>query len=83
MTLLIGIWGSGFEKVRAAYYFFFFTFLGSFLFILAIFLVDAYVGTTSFLVFLNVRLPWDLQLIIFFCFFLGFAVKIPLFPLHT
>jgi NADH-quinone oxidoreductase subunit M len=54
MFFIIGIWGSGFARIRAAYFFFFFTFVGSLFFILAIFILFLNTGTTNFLVILNI-----------------------------
>jgi NADH-quinone oxidoreductase subunit M len=53
MFFVIGIWGSGYERIRAAYYFFFFTSVGSLFFLLAILVVYVHAGTTSFYVVLN------------------------------
>ena len=53
MFLIIGIWGSGYERIRAAYYFFFFTMVGSLFFLAAIFVVYNITGTTLFYVILN------------------------------
>jgi NADH:ubiquinone oxidoreductase subunit 4 (subunit M) len=53
MFFVIGIWGSGYERIRAAYYFFFFTSVGSLFFLLAILVVYSHTGSTSFYVVLN------------------------------
>ena len=53
MFFIIGIWGSGRERIKAAYYFFFFTLVGSLFFVLAIFVVYTITGSTLFLVVLN------------------------------
>ena len=82
MFLLIGIWGSREEKVRASFYFFFYTLLGSVFMLLGIFQLYNQVGTTDYLVLLNVDLPERTQLWIFIGFFLSLAVKIPKVPFH-
>lgn len=53
MFFIIGIWGSGYERIRAAYYFFFFTLVGSLFFLLAIFVVFTVTGSTLFSIALN------------------------------
>jgi NADH:ubiquinone oxidoreductase subunit 4 (subunit M) len=53
MFLIIGIWGSGYERIKAAYYFFFFTLVGSSFFLVAIFVIYSITGTTLFYVILN------------------------------
>jgi NADH-quinone oxidoreductase subunit M len=83
MFFIIGVWGSGKERIRAAYYFFFFTLVGSFLFLLAIFVVYTTTGTTLFCIILNSEYSETVELFLFFALGLGFAVKVPMFPFHT
>ena len=84
MFLVIGIWGSGYERVRAAYLFFFFTSVGSVFFLLAIFVVYLITGSTLFYVILNADyIDWRVEFFLFFSLGAGFADKIPVFPLHT
>src|SRR3990167_4129981 len=82
MYLIIGIWGSE-NRVYAAIKFFLYTFFGSVL-MLASFL---YMGnlTHSFKIITFYALPLSMpaQTLIFIAFFLGFAIKIPMFPVHT
>ncbi len=82
MYLIIGIWGSD-NRVYAAIKFFLYTFLGSVL-MLAAFLYLGY-GPSSFNIetLYAVRLNMTAQTLIFIAFFLGFAIKIPMFPVHT
>lgn len=61
MFLLIGIWGSREEKVRASYYFFFYTFLGSVFMLLGIFKLYKNAGTTDYLTLLNTELALSTQ----------------------
>jgi NADH-quinone oxidoreductase subunit M len=82
MYLLIGIWGHE-NRVYAAIKFFLYTFLGSVL-MLAAFLYLGYVaGTFNIDALYAVKLSMTAQTLIFIAFFLGFAIKIPMFPVHT
>ena len=82
MYLIIGIWGSS-NRVYAAIKFFLYTFLGSVL-MLASFLYMGYLaGTFSIEAFYALKLSMSAQTLIFIAFFLGFAIKIPMFPVHT
>jgi NADH-quinone oxidoreductase subunit M len=82
MYLIIGIWGSD-NRVYAAIKFFLYTFLGSVL-MLASFLYMGYIaGTFSIESFYAIKLSMTAQTLIFIAFFLGFAIKIPMFPVHT
>lgn len=82
MYLIIGIWGSD-NRVYAAIKFFLYTFLGSVL-MLASFLYLGYsTGTFNIESFYSIRLGMMPQTLIFIAFFLGFAIKIPMFPVHT
>jgi NADH-quinone oxidoreductase subunit M len=82
MYLIIGIWGSE-NRVYAAIKFFLYTFLGSVL-MLASFLYLGYLsGTFSIDTWYAAKLGMTAQTLIFISFFLGFAIKIPMFPVHT
>ena len=82
MYLIIGIWGSD-NRVYAAIKFFLYTFLGSVL-MLASFLYLGYIaGSFSIENMVAVKLGMSAQTLIFIAFFLGFAIKIPMFPVHT
>jgi NADH-quinone oxidoreductase subunit M len=83
MALLIGRWG-GERRVYAAIKFMIYTVAGSALMLVAILVVYAW-GDTSDLPALvgELNLPLNLQIPLFFAFALAFAVKVPLFPLHT
>ena len=84
MFFIIGVLGSGRSRVKAAYYFFFYTLIGSIFFSLGIFTIYLHIGSTSFLEILNApKLPWDVEILLFFTLGLGFSVKMPLFPFHT
>ena len=82
MYLIIGIWGSD-NRVYAAIKFFLYTFLGSVL-MLASFLYLGYLaGSFKIETMYALRLGMTAQTLIFISFFLGFAIKIPMFPVHT
>ncbi|MCP0912839.1 NADH-quinone oxidoreductase subunit M [Legionella sp. 27cVA30] len=82
MYLIIGIWGSD-NRVYAAIKFFLYTFLGSVL-MLASFLYLGYLaGTFKIETLYAVKLGMTAQTLIFIAFFLGFAIKVPMFPVHT
>jgi NADH-quinone oxidoreductase subunit M len=82
MYLIIGVWGSD-NRVYAAIKFFLYTFLGSVL-MLASFLYLGYeAGTFKIETLYAVKLGMTAQTLMFIAFFLGFAIKIPMFPVHT
>lgn len=82
MYLIIGIWGSA-NRVYAAIKFFLYTFLGSVTMLLA-FLYMAYKGGNFEIEsFYGLKLTMTAQTLIFIAFFLGFAIKIPMWPVHT
>jgi len=82
MFLIIGIWGHG-NRVYAAFKFFLYTLLGSVLMLLAILAVYFQVGNTDIEVALNHTFPFALQKWLFLAFFASFAVKVPMWPVHT
>src|SRR6202142_308135 len=89
MYLLIGIWG-GPRKIYAAIKFFLFTLVGSVLMLVAIIALVYYarvhspVGLTFNIQALShLILPYNLQIWAFLAFFLAFAIKVPMWPLHT
>lgn len=80
--LLIILWGSRSRKILASYYFFLYTFIGSILFLFALFYI--YIETLSFdfNILLNYSYDKNFQLLFWPLIFLAFAVKIPMFPFH-
>ncbi len=83
MFLIIGVWG-GANRVYAAVKFFLYTLLGSLLMLLAlIYLYNQSGGSFAILDFHHVAIPMTAQIFIFIAFFFAFAVKVPMFPLHT
>lgn len=82
MYLIIGIWGSS-NRVYAAIKFFLYTFLGSVLMLLAFLYMGYQTGTFALETFYALKLSMTAQTLIFISFFLAFAIKIPMFPVHT
>ncbi|TAN63499.1 NADH-quinone oxidoreductase subunit M [bacterium] len=88
MVFIIGIWGGG-RKLYASIKFFLFTFIGSLFMLVGVLVLYFYHGKTTgvytfdLTVLMQHPLAPALQVWIFVAFFLGFAVKVPMFPLHT
>ncbi len=83
MFLIIGVWG-GANRVYAAIKFFLYTLLGSLLMLVAlIYLYNQANYSFSILDFHQVAIPMTAQILIFIAFFFAFAVKVPMFPVHT
>jgi NADH-quinone oxidoreductase subunit M len=84
MALLIGRWG-GTRRIYASIKFFIYTMAGSALMLVAALVVYVWGGTADLpaLVAADLGIPLSLQIWLFFAFALAFAVKVPLFPLHT
>ena len=82
MFLIIGIYGSRVQKIEAAYYFFFYTLIGSILMLLAILYIYSISGTTDYLTLLEFQIDPYIQKFLFLAFFASLAVKIPKFPFH-
>jgi NADH-quinone oxidoreductase subunit M len=82
MFLIIGIWG-GPRRVYASFKFFLYTFLGSVLMLLAIMAMYWDAGTTDIPMLLRHAFPRSLQTWAWLAFFASFAVKMPMWPVHT
>jgi NADH-quinone oxidoreductase subunit M len=83
MYLIIGIWG-GPNKIYAAFKFFLYTLLGSLLLLVAlIYLYTKSGGSFDILTWHKLPLAGSVQTFIFFAFFSAFAVKVPMWPVHT
>lgn len=83
MFLIIGIWGSRKRKIRANYLFFLYTLFGSVLMLMAILYIYFTAGTSDYQILLLTQ-PFNLNLqkILWIAFFIGFAIKVPMFPFH-
>jgi NADH-quinone oxidoreductase subunit M len=82
MFLIIGIWG-GKRRVYASYKFFLYTLLGSVLMLLAIMAMYWNAGTTDIPTLLAHKFPSGMQTWLWLAFFASFAVKMPMWPVHT
>jgi len=81
MFLIIGIWG-GKKRVQASYKFFFYTFTGSVLMLLAIMAMYWQAGTTDIAQLLNFEFTREAQMWLWIAFFASFAIKMPMWPFH-
>jgi len=82
MFIVIGVWG-GVRRVYAAIKFFLYTFLGSVLLLISLVYLYFQAGSFSLLDFHNVQLDMTAQVLIFLAFLIAFAVKVPMWPVHT
>ncbi len=94
MFLIIGIWG-GVNRIYASFKFFLYTFLGSVLMLVAMIAMYQVAGTTDIptlmtydfahdpMVVLGITVSGGLQTLLFLAFFASFAVKMPMWPVHT
>ncbi|WP_206454309.1 NADH-quinone oxidoreductase subunit M [Aurantimonas marina] len=82
MFLIIGVWG-GKRRIYASYKFFLYTFLGSVLMLIAIMAMYWDAGTSSIPELLQHNFPASMQPWLWFAFFASFAVKMPMWPVHT
>lgn len=86
MFIIIGVWG-GVRRVYSAYKFFLYTLLGSVLMLLAVLAIYTHAGTTNMVELANNSLSgtfsFNMQLALWLAFFASFAVKMPMWPVHT
>ncbi len=83
MYIIIGVWG-GPRRVYAAFKFFLYTLLGSLLMLVAlVYLYFKCGGSFDILTWHRLPLPLSTQALLFFAFFAAFAVKVPMWPVHT
>jgi len=82
MFLIIGVWG-GQRRVYAAFKFFLYTLTGSVLMLVAILAVYLAAGTTDVPTLMRYTFPQSMQLWLWLAFFASFAVKVPMWPVHT
>jgi NADH-quinone oxidoreductase subunit M len=82
MFLIIGIWG-GKRRVYASFKFFLYTLVGSLLMLVAILAMYGKAGTTDITVLLTTDFPKGMQTWLWLAFFASFAVKMPMWPVHT
>ena len=82
MFLIIGIWG-GKRRIYASFKFFLYTLLGSLLMLIAIMAMYWTAGTTDIVALLKYKFPVGMQTWLWLAFFSSFAVKMPMWPVHT
>jgi len=82
MFLLIGSWGSRERKMNAAYYLVIYTIFGSFFLLFGILYLYILTGSTDYVVLEKLLLKEEHQMRLWVCFFIPFAVKVPMFPFH-
>lgn len=82
MFLIIGIWGSRERKIHAAYQFFFYTLVGSLVMLLGIIYIYVEKGSSNLLVLYELSFTKGEQYYLWLAFFLSFAIKVPMIPVH-
>ena len=82
MFLIIGVWG-GPKRVYSAFKFFLYTLLGSVLMLVAIIVIYWLTGTTDIVQIQKIKIPVEYQNLLWLAFFSSFAVKTPMWPVHT
>ena len=82
MYLVIGIWG-GADRIKASYKFFLYTLFGSLLMLVAMLWMAREAGTTDIPSLMQYNFPVEAQTWLFLAFFASFAVKMPMWPVHT
>ncbi|HEY1397041.1 NADH-quinone oxidoreductase subunit M [Roseateles sp.] len=82
MYIIIGVWG-GPRRVYAAFKFFLYTLAGSLLMLIALLYLYSQSGSFEILLWHKLPLPMSAQTLLFFAFFAAFAVKVPMWPVHT
>lgn len=82
MFLAIGIWGDK-QRSYASVKFFIYMFFGSVLMLVAILYLHGVTGSFEIMKFYDVVLPRNIELWLFAAFFIAFAIKVPMWPLHT
>ncbi len=82
MFIIIGVWG-GSRRVYSAFKFFLFTLLGSVLMLVAIIAIYWLTGTTDITQIYETKIPKEYQNLLWLAFFSSFAVKTPMWPVHT
>jgi NADH-quinone oxidoreductase subunit M len=84
MFLVIGIWG-GKDRIYSSYKFFLYTLFGSVIFLIAIIYIYVNIGSTDITILKRIlpHINLDVQKLLWLAFFISFAIKIPMFPVHT
>lgn len=82
MYVVIGVWGSRERKSLASYYFFLYTLMGSVLMLISILYIYYQAGTTDYEILLSFKFSLEEQKFIWLTFFIAFASKMPMMPMH-
>lgn len=82
MYLIIGIWG-GPRRIYSALKFFLYTFFGSIFMLIAIIYIFIQFGTLDYTLILGKSYPFNIEKLLFLGFLIAFAVKVPMWPVHT
>jgi proton-translocating NADH-quinone oxidoreductase chain M len=86
MFILIGFWGPRARKIKAAYLLVLYTIVGSIFLLLAIFIYYleglGLIGSPFQMLMIHTHLVFSKQAVLWLCLFVGFAIKVPLFPVH-
>ena len=82
MYLIIGVWG-GPNRIYAAFKFFLYTLAGSLLMLVALIYLYVQTGTFDLAAWQSAKIAMTPQVLLFIAFFLAFAVKVPMWPVHT
>jgi len=82
MFIIIGVWG-GKRRVYASFKFFLYTLLGSVLMLIAMIAMWRVAGSTDIEVLMATKFPPEMQMWLWLAFFASFAVKMPMWPVHT
>ena len=82
MYLIIGVWG-GAERIKASYKFFLYTLFGSVLMLIAMLYMRSVAGTSDIPALMAYDFPKGAQTFLFLAFLASFAVKLPMWPVHT
>ncbi len=82
MYLIVGVWG-GPRRIYSAIKFFLYTFIGSLFMLIGIIVLYIHTGTSDILVLSKYSYPYNMQIWLFMAFLAAFAVKVPMWPVHT
>lgn len=82
ITLIIGVWGAE-KRIYACLKLFLFSLTGSIFMLIGIIMIASHTGTTDLIHILKTPFPIEMQKWLWLAFFMAFAIKIPIWPLHT
>lgn len=82
MFFIIGVYGAREQKITAAYYFFFYTLLGSVIMLISIMYIYTISGTTDYVTLMGYIMSEEVQKLVFIGFIASLGVKMPLYPFH-